>query len=56
MALKIIYGEAEFAAKVKSLGGRWDRTNKVWILPLKYVKLLEIEHRIVDMNGKHTNT
>ncbi len=47
MAIRIAYGEAELAARVKALGGKWDRENKVWRLPLKYVKLLELENRIV---------
>jgi hypothetical protein len=47
MAVRIAYGEAELAAKVKSLGGRWDREKRLWMLPLKYVRILEIEHRIV---------
>ena len=47
MKLKIEYGERELAQQVKSLGARWDRQNKVWKLPFRYVQILRLEDRIV---------
>lgn len=47
MDIRIEYGERELAQKVKSLGGRWDRQNKVWRLSYKYVRILHLEDRIV---------
>jgi hypothetical protein len=55
MPMRIAYGEKDLAGKVKSLGGNWDRQNKVWMLSMKYVQLLEIEHRIVTKKDKENN-
>ena len=50
--LKIEYGERELAQQVKSLGGSWDRQQKVWKLPFRYVQILKLEDRIVtSKNG-----
>jgi len=46
MKLNIEYGERELAQKVKSLGGSWDRQQKVWKLPFRYVQILKLEDRI----------
>ncbi len=52
MNLRIEYGERELAQQVKALGGRWDRQNKVWKLPFRYVQILKLEDRIVqNKNG-----
>jgi len=46
MNIKIEYGEKELAQQVKSLGGRWDRKQRAWKLPFKYVQILQLENRI----------
>jgi len=46
MSLKIKYGEVELGRQVKSLGGRWDRKQRAWKLPFKYVQILQLENRI----------
>jgi len=47
MDIRIEYGERELVQQVKSLGGRWDRQQKVWKLPFRYVQILNLEDRIV---------
>lgn len=49
--LKIEYGEIELARKIKSIGGRWNRQKKLWELPLRQVKILNLEHRIINIKG-----
>ena len=46
MDIRIEYGERELVQQVKSLGGRWDRQQKVWKLPFGYVQILNLEDRI----------
>ncbi len=48
MSIRIEYGESEIASKVKSMGGIWNRKQKVWNLPFRYVQILGLEDRIVD--------
>jgi hypothetical protein len=46
--VKINYGEIDLARKVKSLGGKWNKTTKVWELAYGYVQALGLAKRIVD--------
>lgn len=46
--LRINYGEAELARKVKSMGGKWNKVKKVWELGYGYVQALGLTKRIVD--------
>jgi len=46
--VKINYGEIDLARKVKSLGGKWNKTKKVWELAYGYVQALGLAKRIVD--------
>jgi len=46
--VKINYGEIDLARKVKSLGGKWNKTKKVWELAYGYVQALGLAKRILD--------
>ena len=53
--VKIEYGEINLRIKVKSLGGKWNKQNRVWELPFEVAKGLGLEERIVkseDMYSK----
>ena len=46
MQIKINFEEIDLRKKVRSFGGRWNKENKVWELPYKYVKFLNLTKRI----------
>jgi len=46
--IRVSYSETELRAKVKSLGGRWDRDRKAWEIAYQLVKQLHLEERIVQ--------
>lgn len=45
--LRIAYGETELRQRVKEAGGEWHPEHKLWRLPLKTVKALGLEMRVV---------
>ncbi|UCV16455.1 hypothetical protein [Quatrionicoccus australiensis] len=45
--LRIGYGETELRERVKKAGGKWHPEHKLWQLPLKTVKALGLEMRVV---------
>ncbi len=47
MTLKIGYIEKDLRMKIKSLGSTWNPGKKMWALPYKYVKKLNLVSRIV---------
>jgi len=47
--IRVSYGETELRTKIKSLGGRWDRDQKLWKIAYQVVKQLHLEERIVKV-------
>lgn len=45
--LRVSYGETELRQRVKEAGGEWHLEHKLWQLPLKAVKALGLERRVV---------
>ena len=45
--IRIDYGEIDLGRKVKSFGGAWNRTEKVWEIEYRIVRELGLEDRIV---------
>ncbi|MBF0102441.1 MAG: hypothetical protein HQK77_16175 [Desulfobacterales bacterium] len=48
IGVKIDYAEMELRAKVREAGGKWNRTKKVWELPMADIVMLNLESRIVE--------
>jgi hypothetical protein len=48
VALRIAAHELELRTRVKGAGGKWDVTRRAWILPLRRVRVLALEDRIVS--------
>jgi hypothetical protein len=48
--LRVGWGEANLADKIKYAGGRWDGVNKVWVLRYDLAVKLGLQARIV---GRH---
>ena len=46
--LRINYDKVDLARRVKSMGGRWNKSKKVWELAYGYVQALGLAKRIVD--------
>lgn len=46
--LRINYGEVDLARKVKSMGGKWNKKQKVWEIACGYAQELGSAKRIVD--------
>ena len=46
--VQVKYGEIDLGRKVRSLGGRWDKSRRLWELPFEAVQALGLENRIVD--------
>lgn len=46
--IRIGYNEADLQRKVKSFGAKWNRDQKVWELPYKYVLELGLVDRIIS--------
>ncbi len=46
--IKVDYGETDLRTKVKSLGGKWNKIEKVWELRYDLVQKLELTERIVS--------
>lgn len=45
--IRVAYGESELRQRIKEAGGNWHPERKLWLLPIKAVKLLELEKRMV---------
>jgi hypothetical protein len=52
--IRINYGEINLTRAVKSLGGRWNKSKKVWELPYREVLALGLVSRIVDDWNKNS--
>jgi hypothetical protein len=48
MDIRIGYNEIDLRSKIKSCGGKWNTSKKVWQLPYKKIKELDLLDRIVD--------
>jgi hypothetical protein len=48
IALRVAYHETYMRRLMREAGGRWDKDGKVWLLPLREVRNLGLEDRIVD--------
>ena len=48
MDIRIGYNEVELRSRIKACGGKWVPERKVWQLPYKNVKELDLLERIVD--------
>lgn len=46
--IKVNYEELDLRNKIKSFGGIWNKQKKVWELPYKYVKSLNLKDRIIS--------
>ena len=46
--IRIRYGEDELGKKVRSSGGIWNRSKRLWMVPLQTVLDLNLEDRIVQ--------
>lgn len=51
MAVKIKYGERELGFKVRSVGGTWNRKEKLWYLPWNAIKALSLQDRVVTFSN-----
>ena len=51
MAVQIEYGERELGLKVRSVGGTWNRKEKVWYLPWNAIKALGLQDRVVTFSN-----
>ncbi len=51
VGVRVVWGEADLARRVKQAGGRWDPERKVWDLPYGKVQRLGLEGRIVRLGG-----
>ena len=49
MYVRVVYGERDLAALVKSAGGRWNKKEKVWELAYKDVISLRLRDCLVDI-------
>jgi len=52
MRLKVKYGDVHIGKMIRSVGGRWNRKDRVWELPYKEVLALGLEERIVTKAEK----
>lgn len=51
MAIRIEYGERELGLKVRSVGGTWNRKEKLWYLPWNAIKALSLQDRVVTFSN-----
>jgi len=45
--IRVAYGETELRQQVKEAGGEWHPEHKLWRLPLKAVRKMKLEMRVV---------
>jgi hypothetical protein len=45
--LRVGYWETNVQNDIRACGGKWDRRNKVWLLPLDQARRLRLERRIL---------
>ena len=50
--VKINYGEIDLGVKVKRIGGRWNKKDRLWEVAYKNVIKLGLEKRIIWKNKK----
>lgn len=50
-AVRIAYGETELRNRVKAAGGTWDAERKLWHLPKAAIRKLQLQHRVVPLDG-----
>ncbi|HEX5802247.1 MAG TPA: hypothetical protein VFY24_04440 [Azospira sp.] len=46
--VRVGYEETELRLKIKKAGGTWDKDHKLWRLPAKSAKALQLQNRIVE--------
>jgi len=47
--VRIAYGEVELGRMAKMIGGKWDKSSKLWYVPYGKIKKTELEkHMILD--------
>ncbi len=51
VGVRVVWGEADLARRVKRAGGRWDAEQKVWHLPYRTVKRLGLTDRMSRLDG-----
>ena len=49
-AIRVKFEEEKLRGLIKSQGAKWDKTQKLWHLPLSDVKRMHLEARIVSVN------
>ena len=54
VGVRVVWGEAEIAGRVKRAGGEWDSQRKVWALPAGEVRRLGLEDRMVPLGDHQT--
>jgi hypothetical protein len=47
VAVRVEYEEARLRSLVKSVGGKWDREKKCWMMPYGEVLALGLENRLI---------
>ena len=45
--IRVAYNETELRLRVKEAGGTWHSERKLWLVPLKKIKALKLEMRMV---------
>ena len=55
VGVRVAWGEAEVARRVKRAGGTWDAGLKLWRLPAGDARRLGLEERIVRLTGKSSD-
>ena len=45
--IRVAYGETELRQRIKEAGGSWHPQHKLWLLPVKTIKSMKLERRIV---------
>jgi hypothetical protein len=45
--VRVQWGEKDLAIRVRQAGGRWDKTRRLWELPLKKAREMGLESRLV---------
>ena len=51
VGVRVVWGEADVARRVKRAGGTWDARRKVWRLRAGAVRALGLERRMVRLGG-----
>lgn len=53
--VRVAWGEASVAARIKQAGGRWNPARRLWELPYSRAKALGLEGRIEGLEASNTS-